>query len=91
MQNEIEKICETVSADDYSEPYLNKSKENSISLDKIARFKGLEKKIIVLTNIENFNKENAKDLYTGLSRARAKLYILSSPNVANQFKDLLAN
>lgn len=91
MQKEIEKICETVSADDYSEPYLNKSKEKSISLDKIARFKGLEKKIIILTNIENFNKENAKDLYTGLSRARAKLYILSSSNAANQFKDLLAN
>lgn len=91
MGNEIKKICQTISADDYSEPYLNKSKEMYISLDKIARFKGLEKKIIVLTNINNFDKENAKDLYTGLSRARAKLYILSSEKTADQFKDLLAN
>ena len=52
------------------------------------RFKGLEKTVIVLTNLEDINKETVKNLYTGLSRARAHLIIIASKKVINQIKGL---
>ncbi len=79
---------EVISAEDYSEPYLNKSKENCITLDSIRRFKGLEKTVIIVTNLGEINKETVKNLYTGLSRARAHLIIISNKKVINQIKDL---
>ena len=77
-----------ISGVDYSEPYLNKSKENCITLDSIRRFKGLEKTVIIVTNLGEINKETVKNLYTGLSRARAHLIIISNKKVINQIKDL---
>ena len=79
---------DVISAEDYSEPYLNKSKENCITLDSIRRFKGLEKTVIIVTNLEEITKETVKNLYTGLSRARAHLVIISNKKVINQIKDL---
>jgi len=79
---------EVISAEDYSEPYLNKSKENCITLDSIRRFKGLEKTVIIVTNLGEINKDTVKNLYTGLSRARAHLIIISDKKVINQIKGL---
>ena len=67
-----------VSAEEYSEPYLDKSKENCITLDSIRRFKGLEKTVIILTNLDEITRETVKNLYTGLSRARAHLIIITN-------------
>ena len=79
---------EVISAEDYSEPYLNKSKENCITLDSIRRFKGLEKTVIIVTNLGEINKETVKNLYTGLSRARAHLVIISNKKVINKILEL---
>ena len=79
---------DVISAEDYSEPYINKSKENCITLDSIRRFKGLEKTVIIVTNLEEITKETVKNLYTGLSRARAHLVIISNKKVINQIKGL---
>ena len=89
MNKEISKIAPTITAEDYSEPYTKKDKENHISIDSIRRFKGLEKRAIILTNIEDLTKETAKNLYTGLSRARAKLIILAKEKAIAQIKDLI--
>jgi superfamily I DNA and RNA helicase len=80
---------DVISAEKYSEPYLEKSKENSISFDSIRRFKGLEKTVIILTNLKEINKENVKNLYTGLSRARAHLIVISNQKSIGQIKELL--
>ena len=80
---------EIISAEEYSEPYLNKSKENNITLDSIRRFKGLEKTVIILTNLHEVTKETVKNLYTGLSRARAHIIIISNKKSVNQIKKLL--
>jgi len=78
-----------VSAEDYSEPYLDKSKENCITLDSIRRFKGLEKTVIIVTNLDEITRETVKNLYTGLSRARAHLIIITNKNIINKIKELL--
>ena len=78
-----------VSAEEYSEPYLDKSKENCVTLDSIRRFKGLEKTIIILTNLDEITRETVKNLYTGLSRARAHLIVISNQKSVNQIKELL--
>ena len=79
---------EVISAEEYSEPYLNKSKENCITIDSIRRFKGLEKTVIIVTNIEDIDKETVKNLYTGLSRARAHLIIVSNKIIIDKIKSL---
>ena len=79
---------DVISAEDYSEPYINKSKENCITLDSIRRFKGLEKTVIIVTNLEEITKETVKNLYTGLSRARAHLVIVSNKKVIDKLKKL---
>ena len=79
---------DVISAEDYSEPYINKSKENCITLDSIIRFKGLEKTVIIVTNLEEITKETVKNLYTGLSRARAHLVIISNKKVIDQIRNL---
>jgi len=78
-----------VSAEEYSEPYIDKSKENCITLDSIRRFKGLEKTVIIVTNLDEITKETVKNLYTGLSRARAHLIIITNKNIINKIKELL--
>ena len=89
MNKEITAITPCITAEEYAEPYLNKAKEHYISLDSIRRFKGLEKRVVILTNIETLNKETAKNLYTGLSRARTKLIIISKKEIINQIKELI--
>ena len=58
----------------------------------IKRFKGLEKPIILLVNLEeNLNDEKKmRDIYSGLSRARGHLIIVSNQNSINFLKELYA-
>ena len=67
---------------------MNKYKENCITIDSIRRFKGLEKTVIIVTNIEDIDKETVKNLYTGLSRARAHLIIVSNKIIIDKIKSL---
>ena len=90
MTTEIKKRgLGVVSAEEYSEPYLDKSKENCITLDSIRRFKGLEKTVIIVTNLDEITRETVKNLYTGLSRARAHLIIITNKNIIKKIKELL--
>lgn len=50
----------------------------------IQAFKGLESKIVVIVDIENYN--DTKLMYVGLSRARSKMYIIESTQASKQRK-----
>lgn len=72
--------------------YKTKKAENIsddlITLDTIFRFKGLESKVVVLTNIDAalYSKEL---LYVGLSRARVLLLIVASENTSEKLKQII--
>jgi superfamily I DNA and RNA helicase len=78
-----------IDAEQYSLPYTDKGKENYITRDSINRFKGLEKTVIILTNLKKINRKTVKNLYTGLSRARAHLIVISNKEVINELNDLI--
>jgi hypothetical protein len=78
-----------IDAEQYSLPYIDKDKENYITKDSINRFKGLEKTVIILTNLKKINRKTVKNLYTGLSRARAHLIVISNKEVINELNDLI--
>jgi len=86
----LEEKFSSVSADYYNLPYLgiyrDRDYSKHISKDSINRFKGLEKTAIILFNIEKLDKEAAQTLYTGLSRARAHLIIVSKKDILDKIK-----
>ena len=53
----------------------------------IQSFKGLESKIVILTDIDNYN--DSQLMYVGLSRARSKMYVLESDKASKQRKSNL--
>ena len=81
-----------ISAREYALPYIRENLENNVTFDSIRRFKGLEKPIILLVNLEeNLNDESKmRDIYSGLSRARGHLIIISNQNSINFLKELYA-
>ena len=89
LEQELNKITKTIDAEHYAEPYLYKKSEDCITLESIKRFKGLEKRVIIVTNLEELNEKTAKNLYVGLSRARAKLIIISKKEIIDQIKELI--
>lgn len=58
-----------------------------ITFCTIQAFKGLENRIIILTDIESFSSE--KLMYVGLSRACTGLYVLESESAKVEYDDLL--
>ena len=50
----------------------------------VQAFKGLESKIVIITDIDNYS--DTKLMYVALSRARSKLYVLESVSAAKQRK-----
>ena len=52
----------------------------------IQSFKGLESKIVILVDIENY--DDSKMMYVALSRARSKLFVFESSSAAKQRKEL---
>ena len=45
--------------------------------------------MIILTNLKIIDKDTVKDLYTGLSRARAHLIVVSQRDTINKLKGFI--
>ena len=89
MRKELEKLgLKVIKAEEYSEAYLTPEGENSITFENYRRFKGLEKRSIVLVNIFEINAKTVQKIYTGLSRARGDLTVVAYPKAINQMKEL---
>ena len=88
-----ENDLEVISAREYAMPYIREGYENKITFDSIKRFKGLEKPIIILVNLDNNldNEDKMRDIYSGLSRARGHLIIVSNQQSINYLKELYNN
>jgi len=78
-----------IKAEEYSDAYLTPEGENSITFENYRRFKGLEKRAIILVNIFEINSETVEKIYTGLSRARGVLTVIGNSKAINQIKELL--
>jgi superfamily I DNA/RNA helicase len=63
---------------------------NGVVLDSIKRFKGLEKDVVILVEIEEILDFNHL-MYVGLSRARLILDIISNSKVIEMLKSSLKN
>ena len=89
MTAELKKLgLEVINAWDYSKPYLEDGMENNISFSDVRSFKGLEKSAVLLVNFREVNKENIQKIYTGLSRARGDLVIISYKNALDQLREI---
>ena len=90
MGPELKKLdLKVISAWDYSLPYMDPNEENDITLSDVRSFKGLEKKVIILVNFSEINEKTVQQIYTGLSRARGDLIVISNQKSINQIKELL--
>ena len=57
-----------------------------MTFSTIQGFKGLENKVIILVDIENFHDK--KLMYVGLSRARTCLYVLETRMAKSEYTGL---
>jgi len=90
MTNELKKLnLKVIGAWDYSLPYMDPKEENDITFSDVRSFKGLEKRVIILVNFAELNEKSVQQIYTGLSRARGHLIIISNQKSINQIKELL--
>ena len=90
-----------LSAKKYEESIVNKLKtkidiynpsvnsDKNISFSTIHSFKGLEKKIVIITDVENYKE--TKLLYIGFSRARTALYVFETKKAAEERADILVS
>lgn len=73
-----------------SEGYPWKAKRNEIRFSTIAAFKGLDSKIVILTDVDQFKDSNSRLLnYVAVSRACAKLYILYDISVEAERQEMI--
>ena len=63
------------------------SGKNNITFCTIQAYKGLENKVIIITDIDTF--QNKLLMYVALSRARSGLYIMISDNARSEYSNLL--
>ena len=90
MTSELKKLgLEVINAWDYSKPYLEDGMENNISFSDVRSFKGLEKSAVLLVNFSEVNKENIQKIYTGLSRARGDLTVITYKKALDQLKEFV--
>ena len=90
MTAELRKLgLEVINAWDYSKPYLEIGKENNISFSDVRSFKGLEKSAVILVNFSEVNKKNIQKIYTGLSRARGDLSVITYKAALDQLKEII--
>ena len=90
MTNELKKLdLKVIGAWDYSLPYMDPKEENDITFSDVRSFKGLEKRVIILVNFAELNEKSVQQIYTGLSRARGDLIVISNQKSINQIKELL--
>ncbi len=66
---------------------LKELQEFEITFSTIHSFKGLENKVIILTDITNLSDK--KLLYVALSRARVRLYVLLTQNALSEYNEIL--
>ena len=56
----------------------------------IAKFKGLESRVVVLTDFEEISTEKASSLlYTGITRATDRLFVLADESAAEEFQRIV--
>ncbi len=68
----LHNICEVA--------WANNTKKSAVTFSTIQGFKGLDAKVVILTDIEKIVGHNFERLlYTGISRAKVKLFIFCSP------------
>ena len=90
MTSELKKLdLKVIGAWDYSLPYMDPREENDITFSDVRSFKGLEKRVIILVNFAELNEKSVQQIYTGLSRARGDLIVISNQKSVNQIKELL--
>jgi len=90
MTKELKKLdLKVINAWDYSLPYMDPKEENDITFSDVRSFKGLEKRVIILVNFAELNEKSVQQIYTGLSRARGHLIIISNQKSISQIKELL--
>jgi len=90
MTTELKKLgIEVIGARDYEKPYLSSKYENDISFAGVNSFKGLEKTAVILVNFPEINEKTVREIYTGLSRARGDLTVITYSKAINQIKELL--
>ena len=62
------------------------------SVETVRRFKGLDKKIIIILSFNHIDgKDNKTLLYIGVSRALSRVYILMQQETANKFIKQISN
>ncbi len=60
---------------------------NKIIYDRIINFKGMEKEVVILVDIDE-SMDIGQDIYVGVSRAKAQLIIISGKTALNRLRDL---
>lgn len=85
----------TIHSDDgtigrYKTRRANELSDNSLIFDSIFRFKGLESKVVILTDCD-LATSSTELLYVGLSRARLLLAVAATDSIIEQFKNLLSS
>src|SRR3546814_18397187 len=59
---------------------------HSSTVDTVARFKGLERAIIILWGLDNSDPQRDREtLYVGMSRAKSILYLCGTPAACDRF------
>ncbi len=90
MTTELKKLkVKVIGAREYEKPYLFSNEENNISFSDVNSFKGLEKTSVILANFPEINEKTVREIYTGLSRARGDLTVITYSKAINQIKELL--
>lgn len=80
-ENSVVKLLQGIIVQQYSVP-----KSENLTFSTIQGFKGLENKVIILVDIENFHDK--KLMYVGLSRARTCLYVLETRMAKSEYTGL---
>ncbi len=63
---------------------------DGVKFSTIHSFKGLESRVIILVDIDNFDNEGRRLLnYTGISRSKGFLYLFYDKSVENQFQNMI--
>ncbi len=73
-----------------SEGYPWKAKRNEIRFSTVAAFKGLDSRIVILTDVDQFKNQNSRLLnYVAVSRACVKIYILYDISVEAERQEMI--
>jgi len=77
-----------INTKDIKVPVIPSGNRDGVVYDNIMNFKGLEKEIIILVDIDE-SMDLDEIIYVGLSRAKCQLIIISGNSVINRLKNLI--